>query len=344
MIIDRHQNNFDFIRFLAASYVIVNHSYALVGDKWIVSEFFAGNVAVAIFFLISGYLISGSAISSRSIKNYSWKRFLRIYPGLFVVVFLTVFVLGPLLSTLKPLDYFLEKETYLYLITVSVFKTYHNLPGVFESNIGGAGVNGSLWTLVYELIVYIVAGVAVTVGYFKGKKNLLLIAGIIMLFIRILLGHRYGWYNYSTPYLLNLNIMFLFEWLFYFVIGAVVYNYKEKVVFKGWVLIVLTILYSLLAFFKMNAFSTVLHYVVLAYAIFYFANIKGVLNSFGRFGDFSYGLYIYAFPIQQTLISIYPNIDAITLTCCSFLLTLLFAILSWHLIEKQFLKYKNFIG
>jgi peptidoglycan/LPS O-acetylase OafA/YrhL len=65
-----------------------------------------------------------------------------------------------------------------------------------------------------------------------------------------------------------------------------------------------------------------------------------LLNRLIRTGDYSYGIYIYAFPVQQTIASFYPKIPiGLYLLVCSFL-TFVLAILSWHLVEKYALSLK----
>lgn len=339
-VLSRHQNNYNFIRFFAAIYVIVKHSYGLLGYKFPADILLDGNLAVSIFFLISGYLITGSAVSAKSIKNYFWKRFLRIYPALAVVVVLTVFVLGPLMTVLPIHHYFTNPETYKYLISSSIFKIYYTLPGVFETN-HSSGVNGSLWSLIYEIIMYIFTAIFVALPILKGKKKLVLAAVVGMFIFRIIIAHRYSWYNYGTPYLLKLNIMFLFEWSFYFLIGAFVYHYKHVIKFKLVPFLFLVLSYSICLYLNYSKITPYLHYISLAYSVFYLGNIKGWLNKFGQKGDLSYGLYIYAFPIQQCFVTLFPDISVWELLISSSLITLIFSYYSWHLIEKKSLLFKD---
>lgn len=133
-----HHNNFDFIRFVAASFVLISHSYPLLGRsdepfKAFVGYETGGEIAVAIFFVISGYLVTGSFLRSRSIGDYIRKRSLRLLPALFIVVVLSAFVLGPILSTLSLRDYVLHPQTWYYLRNCVLYTGYH-LPGVFAEN------------------------------------------------------------------------------------------------------------------------------------------------------------------------------------------------------------------
>ena len=162
MTTNRTTNNFDFLRFLAASFVIVTHGVTLlnrVGEDpfgKLSSNFFPMSFyGVRIFFIISGYLIAQSLEHSQGVIDYLWKRVLRLFPGLIVVVCLTVFVVGPLFTNLSFKEYFYAPATWNYLKTILIFRTGIKLPGVFQNNPYNSNVNGSLWTLAYEFSCYL---------------------------------------------------------------------------------------------------------------------------------------------------------------------------------------------
>lgn len=338
MLNNRHQNNYDFLRFFAAMFVIFKHSFNLLGLKFPINEIMNGNFAVPIFFLISGQLITSSAIKTQNIISYFKKRFLRIFPGMIVMTFFVAFIIGPLFTELPLFAYLKNIQTYKYLLSSSIFKIYYTLPGVFENNIKTDCVNGSLWTLIYELILYIVTAIIVSITFFKNKKKWLLLALIIMFLIRALIAHRYYWFSYTHPLLLNLNITYLFEWSFYFLIGVNFHHFGDKIKLNWQTLCFLSFLYASSLYFSFNNISSILHYIVISYAVFFLGNLKGVLNKFGKYGDISYGLYIYAYPIQQGIISYYPKINVESLILLSSLITIVLAILSWYLVESPMLK------
>ncbi|ADZ11912.1 acyltransferase family protein [Riemerella anatipestifer RA-GD] len=153
------ENNFDFLRLLFASSVIISHSYPLteVRDKEILmvitnGQLDLGGFSVACFFIISGYLIYQSLERSSSIKNYIWKRVLRLYPALIVMLLLTVSVVPFFYqgegSILNNTSYF----TYLPR-QLSLYNLQHNILGVFE-DLPYKTINGSLWTICYEFTMY----------------------------------------------------------------------------------------------------------------------------------------------------------------------------------------------
>ena len=338
MLNNRHQNNYDFLRFFAAMLVIFKHSFNLLGLKFPINEIMNGNFAVPIFFLISGQLITASAINTQNRLTYFKKRFLRIFPGMIVMTLFVAFLVGPLFTNLSLFEYLKNVETYKYLISSSIYKIYYNLPGVFENNIETNDVNGSLWTLIYELFLYIVTALLASITFFKDKKKWLPVALIVMFLLRALLAHRYYWYNYNHPLVLNLNMMYLFEWSFYFLIGANYHHFKEKIKLNWQTFSFLLLIYILFLFFDLDNISSLLHYIVISYAVFFFGNLKGVFNNFGKYGDFSFGLYIYAYPIQQSIISYYPNINVGGLIIFSSVITFVLAISSWYLVESPMLK------
>lgn len=346
----RRQNNFDVIRFIAASLVIITHSYSLTGTSELdpLSQITGGailfsHMGVAVFFVISGYLITQSALSTKTWKGYMWRRFLRIIPGLTIVLLLCTFILGPLVSNLSVIDYFRNGNTYKHLLSVLIYVRNYNLPGVFSENPVQA-VNGSLWTLAYEFSLYVGVIIALYCGLLR-RRILITIVWILMLAIRVYLGNKYYIYSYSSPFVLNLNIQFVFEWSFYFISGMLFFLYKDLHKPNLKITIGLIILYFVFAFVGEFNYLRILNYIIIPYLVFYLSFIPGKLNNFGKHGDFSYGMYIYAFPIQQLLVFLSSNqISILLLVIFSIISTIPFAIASWHFIEKKSLAYKNLIN
>lgn len=147
---DRSGNCFDFLRFFFAIIIIYSHSFVLLGIK---NEFFPNffklplsYYAIAGFFIISGYLVSASWYSDPSVKRFCVKRLIRIIPALFFVVFLSVFILGPLLTQLPMRAYFADKSIWTYFMhNISIIDVRYYIADLFKKNPYPFVVNGSLW-------------------------------------------------------------------------------------------------------------------------------------------------------------------------------------------------------
>lgn len=327
------KNNLDIIRFIAATLVIVSHSYPLsVGNNDLEplslitnNQMTFGSFAVAIFFIISGFLITQSFEKSSTLTQYLKSRILRIFPALIGVVLFSIFILGPIATSLSISDYFSNISTYKYLLTISLLPLSPSLPGVFADNIFTTAINGSLWTLKFEFFFYIVVAI---LGVFKLlTKRVVLPAFIVMLI--------------GSEFITNDNLHHLFILGAYFFAGILIYLYRDKFKLSSKYAIIsllLLLLTSQVGLFDMT-FA-----IFGSYLVFYLGYTKNAkFSNFTKYGDFSYGIYIYAFPIQQLVTQIFggemvPFINFLI----SFVITLIFAVLSWWFIEKPSLKMKKY--
>jgi len=192
----RHSNNFDFLRFLGAFLVIGAHGYYLLEGHTPENDVFKklfgkdpGRFGVVIFFVISGFLVTKSWLSKESFLSFLMSRVFRIYPAAIVVLLLTIFVLGPLITSLSFSEYIAHEMTLKYFQNLKIFHLeYFHLPGVFENN-PEAGVNGSLWTLPYELACYITV---ILFGYLFILRNkwLSLFATLIFILMWMTISER----------------------------------------------------------------------------------------------------------------------------------------------------------
>lgn len=345
----RYGNNFDFIRFIAATSVIITHMQVLMGlgecdllCEWTQGTLSFSHLGVKVFFIISGYLIVKSLINSQTYSGYIWKRVLRIFPGLLFVLLVTIFILGPLATTLSIKDYFSSGETWKMLGTMSLFKLYLNLPGVFENNPLTNSTNGSLWTLIYEFSFYILLLIASFLGFIK--RPLVLLMGWLTIFaLRVYLGNKIFIYDYSSPYLLNLNILQVIDNGLFFVSGSLFYLFRERIQFDWKISLIVSIILLVSFYFNSNI-SRLVCYLVFPYLTFYLAFLPSRLNSFGKNGDFSYGIYIFAFPVQQLLVYYFGlTLGLPIMILMSFIITLSFAWISWNYVEKNALYLKDLI-
>jgi len=336
---NRFQNNFDFLRIFAALTVIFSHSYALLGISsdpvMVLTGITSGAIfAVGIFFVISGYLITKSWERGPHAFRYLKKRVLRIFPALIVVVFLTVFLLGPFVTTLRLNDYFSNPQTWSYLRTIFLYPlmwggvSQFALPGVFANNPYPIVVNGSLWTLPYEFSLYFIVLALGLAGLIKKRLAVIplyLFALLLLLIVRVR----------PLPVFSSTTLF----WSICFIGGMVLYLYRDEIILD-YKIVLLSLFIWALSFH--TAYGLFVSSLVFPYLVIYFAFIRTPrLHKLAKYGDFSYGLYIYAFPFQQLIV--YFLVDTLTpakLFGLSLIATFPAAVGSWFLIESRALKFK----
>lgn len=214
------------------------------------------------------------------------------------------------------------------------------LPGVFQGLPWENTVNGSLWTLPFEVRAYVLlVFIGLLLGYCEQKWNDLSFKKLY-LFIPIL-GMGVYFLDYFHPILPISYIGVEYARLFsMFFIGVAFYSYRKEIVLSKKLFFILT------AILIISTLDTRLFFIFyncsLAYLIFFLAYIpKGFIRKFNKYGDYSYGIYIYAFPVQQAVIALKPDIDLFEFFVISLVITFVFAYFSWQLIEKNALHLKN---
>lgn len=335
-------NNFDFLRLLFAIFVIITHSYPLSGDKGFdgLGAVTGGNlqfsyVGVKGFFIISGYLIFQSLLRSKSWVDYFWKRILRLFPALFIVLFLTVLLLPFVYD--GTVCYYENKKVYSYVFrNLSLIKLQYSIPGVFEKNVYGMAINGSLWTICYEFTMYALLSVFI---FFKSKRA---VVGVLLVFMYVIFFVFYflfssmfafHFYDLNSTHLSELGLFFLGGSLLAFFNYGTFKFINTAIVFSGILIFVSEM------FFQDSSVFRVLLWPVFIIGIG--ERATPLISQVGtKIGDLSYGIYIYGFPIQQTLMHFY-HLNAIELMFLSIPISMLFGYFSWHLIEKKISHYKN---
>jgi len=292
------RNNFDAIRLAMAMLVVWSHSFALhfgsEQTEWISlalnGAYNAGNLGVMAFFVISGFLITQSWERSKSARSYFEKRVRRIYPGFLVCIAICAFAIAPLFGGQQP-D--IAKTVGLNLLLKGA------LPDAFPNNVAAGPINGSLWSISYEFWCYI--GVAVGASWLLKRPRvliglfLLLIAGKLVQdvtgkkpghwLIELLFGWPYIWTRIAPS----------------FVLGMIAYSYR-KVIPRSRIALAGLFGAALIGCRVGQAAADFLVAPALAYAVFYVAFSRRIrMHEAAAFGDFSYGTYLYAFPIQQML-------------------------------------------
>lgn len=326
-------NNLNLLRMVAASTVLVSHAYPISGSDGTADPLSQatghtmGNIAVAVFFVISGFLITKSFNNGRGIGHWLLSRVMRVGPGLFVVLMLTTVVLGPLVTTLPLQQYFTNQRTLQYVPSnLSLWFIQFTLPGVFEKNPYGGAINGSLWTLLYEVICYggvFLAGIA---GLLSKRRAF---AAVLVLYLA-----AYAAVIITGPHPGGLNrIDHLASLSFAFIVGMVGYLWRDRIVLDLRIGAALAIAALTLSG---TLFAEAVLWIAIGYATLYLAyKPKGFTLRYNRLGDYSYGMYIYAFPIQQLMVYLLLGQHWHQNVALAFPVTLVLAILSWHLVEQR---------
>lgn len=327
-------NSFDFLRVVGAMLVFGSHHYALQGrpEPMVGSLTTLGGLGVAIFFSISGYLISISWLRDPHVGRFALRRLARIVPGLAVVVAACAVILGALVTTLPLEEYFQHPGVWQYFRNVVMFPVY-SLPGVFESNPYPRAVNGSLWTLPLEFFLYF-AILPVIVGVRRATW-------ILPVSALVLAAVGWWWMASGAParVVWGTDVRYVCLLAPYFCMGS--FWALEGVSAQR-----LSLGKAALGVAAMGVVSGLALYLVAVVVIPYATLAVGlrsipVVRRIGRWGDFSYGLYIYAFPMQQlTLWWLGPQAGDALLFGASLGLTLACAVLSWHGVEKPMLARK----
>jgi peptidoglycan/LPS O-acetylase OafA/YrhL len=336
----RDWNNYDFLRLFAAICITYSHSFNNI-TNYIEPLFYLsaggikiGDIGLLIFFSISGYLIAKSAVTSSSVKNYFWKRILRIQPLLIIVCILTVFLLGPFFTTLTIEQYFSNINSWTYFRNIfPLTGMQFTLPNVFSNYAGETGVNGSLWTLVVEERLYLLLGIIFLKPKFN-KFSLYLVAGICNFFYLMNIIFQPD----AVPYLNTISGFYTILFLNASVLFLLELDFNKnliKYLSISFLFCLISVIYPAFVFLQLFAFPVF---------IVSIAQIKGILNKAGRYGDFTYGIYVFSFPIQQMLNSVkLVKENPYKLFLLTIIIVLPLSALSWHLVEKNFLRLKNYV-
>jgi len=329
-------NNFNLVRFVAATSVILFHSYALTGNhkdeplyRLTGGAADSGYVAVMLFFVVSGFLVAKSFVRQPSVPAFVAARVLRIYPGLALAAVVTVIIAGAC-STVPWRSFLKDPQTWEYLaVTVSGWDVRDRLPGAFASNPFPNVVNGSLWTLPIELKLYagcLLAGVC-TLLRRPALYNLAFLAGIGL----------FAWHPDWFP--IRPEIGVVREFGLAFALGAFAWVNRDRLVLSPWLALAAAtlIVFNPWGMGRRPFFVPLVAYLAMTFAL----HPRFRIAAFNRVGDYSYGLYVYAFPIQQMLVQARPGADPFALFIVAFAATAILAVLSWHLVERPMLDLKS---
>lgn len=330
-------NNFDSLRVLAAAMVMLSHSWALVkrADEPIAEITYGslagGPLGVWMFFAISGYLVCQSYTVRRNLFAFVEARVLRIYPA-FAACILFSLAVGAIATTLPLAEFIRHPQTWDYLTNNLIFELRYSLPGVFVNNPYPNAVNGSIWTLPAETMLYVlVALLGVTTVLARRMWVALMLMALLLVLSIQPATVTYVPYMDSTLYAPAVRC---------FLLGMLVFVLRDQVRLHGGIVVLLALLIVLTS--QHQPPGTLLMCVTVAYTTFWLAfHPRLKLPISGRIGDTSYGLYVYAFPIQQLIAWWLPAIGPWALFASSFACSFVVAWCSWHVIERPALALKG---
>jgi len=352
--IDYRNNSIGFLRLLFATLVIFSHGFGLGGFGGGREPIVAlshnvwsfGSLAVCGFFFLSGFLVTRSYEGLASLPRFLWHRIVRIFPGYWCCLLVSVFLLAPALYVVahgtlagywsaappgSPPAYLTEN----YSLEVHQFQ----IADIFATNPYPTAFNGSIWTLGNEFRAYLAVALLGVLGLLTSRRTIVL-AALIVLWT----GSVFE--SFTTSFLAQHHLIlgifegsYAFEEMFvYFFAGAAAYLYREYIPIRSSFFAIAWV--ATFAILPLPWFR-VLMPLALGYATIWLM-CRLPFRSVDRHFDFSYGIYIYAFPVQQMLWLLHA--DRLGLggyMVLSLLATVPFAAASWFLIEAPAMRLKN---
>ncbi|MBR8182080.1 acyltransferase [Burkholderia ambifaria] len=327
-------NNFGFLRLFAAILVVLSHISPVLGRG---PNQLAplGLIGVIIFFSISGYLVTQSWDRDPSALRFLTRRALRIAPGLVASVCMCAFVIGPYASDLDLKEYLKSPLLFEFCRNIFLFPLSQRLPGVFLHN-PMMEVNGPLWTLPMEVTMYIAIAVLATLRLWSTRYLWIALTSCMMFAL-----YAYAmWGFHGSPTIFSMQSLELSLSAVAFITGAVLA--RSKVELKPLSSIAVSAIIFELVAIRSPMITPIIVMLVPYASISLGAASTPVLNRIDRIGDVSYGMYIYAFPLQQLAVFLWPQMTVPAFIAWSLAIPAAMAFISWHLVERPALRLKPF--
>ncbi len=320
------------MRWILAATVALAHAWEVTdgNDPLGLYNWQASDLAVNGFFILSGLLIAKSLTTRQDLQSFFRSRVLRIYPALVVVLLVMMFVLGPIFSDPGGAGFLFDPEAWSFFFrTLLMGEPRVVIAGVFDGN-AMPHFNAPLWTIRFEIACYVIAGLAFTYGGVHTKWRAT-IAALILLLLNFIL---------SFPAFANLGeeVHDFFRLISAFSIGFALYFWPRTRT-PGRVMVALVAILFVLA--GKSVFGEISGNFTIAVALMHFGLSKWPLQFLHKLPDYSYGIYIWHFPVLQALVYLWPDLTPWELLLSGGPIFLGCAALSWHLIEHPALKFKT---
>ena len=332
------QNNFSLLRLIFASLVLVSHGVEMRdGDRsrealtWLFDTISFGEWAVSGFFLLSGFLIVQSWHRQPRLVPFLLKRAKRIAPGFFVASLLSVGILGVVGGGER---FFEELDWTAFLLSLFTLRPPVT-PPVFEPA-PYAIVNGSMWTIVYEAICYLLVAFLGVLGWLSPRKLIAFLFFGACFQVFVIKTAPNSWMPQALQTLDDANLLRL---VLTFFVGAFFFLWREKIVISHRRAVAASLV--LLGAFWSG--STTLVWLAIttagAYLLFWLASLQfSWLVSPRHWPDFSYGIYLYGWPVQKITLWLFPGVSPYALLPLQLLLSVICGALSWYAIERPVLE------
>jgi len=330
-------NNFNLIRVIAASLVLWTHAFGFTGNgqaELLKANFNIsfGSWAVDIFFVLSGFLVAKSWDRQKSVRAFVWARALRIYPGLWACILMCVALLGPAFTSLSLTTYLTHVDTLKFLLangTLLLKGVFPSLPGVF----GGSPVNSPLWTLPYELRMYLVLLLLAWSGLLYRRAVLPVM--VVLAFAIFSWAAIEGRHEDKLPEYCR--------FIFCFFSGAWLYVRRESVQLRPTTFFAVLMLLGLSLVMSSISWRLILLTAATPYLAIFLAFVPaGPVRAYNALGDYSYGVYIYGAPVQMSVLALAGgSMTPIANFAWSMCIALVLAVASWHLLESRALQMKS---
>ena len=343
---DPGKNSYGIIRLLAALAVIFSHAWIITGGVTVkeplevLTGYTLGAHAVHVFFILSGLMVTASFERSRNIYAFIWARILRIYPAMMVVVIGFMIIGGLFYTSAAQSDYWSFGNIGSYVLrNILLLGGGATLLGIFENTPLANGINSPLWTLKFEVVCYI--SLVITLGlahkFFppeQRQKIILIIIGMILITAALL-------HVTPPPYHDSNHLDHLIRMAFAFYLGSLAWTIRARFVLSAWIVLVLSVLVVLFTHFALPLREQI-QIIFLAYGVLWLGHFStGKLQSFIDKQDYSYGVYIIGYPVQQTLMFYYGSMTPMQNFLIAVPITLVLAALSWNLVERPAMKFKK---
>lgn len=329
-------SGFDYMRLVLASGVIAQHTVNVsYGHLAAVALFHTParipfGIILPMFFSLSGFLVAGSLERNRSLISFLGLRAIRLLPALAFEVGLSAVFLGVIFTTMAPRDYFLDQEFRSYFLNI-IGWIHYQLPGVFVGNPVPRIVNGQLWTIPAELKCYITLAALGFVGVIGRKRYVGWVIGITQLALMLLAIKN----SSMDPAVVPIPVL-----VGCFLIGVCAFRIRDAI---HMTLPTASIAGIVTAILLVSPHGDWLLPVPVSYLTIYVGTLNPKRDKFLLSGDYSYGLYLYGFPIQQAVATQSWAHDWWINFVIAYPVALFFAILSWWLVEKPAMKLKALI-